>query len=112
MRGDTATTAGGQKLVNKGRCSLHSMVGGHEFPIAFKDMETELPILSVHKMVKRNNGVQFKKDGGFFRNRDTGRLLKLHEHEGVYFLKLKVLDPSSLNMFSNVSEQVLGRQES
>ena len=112
MRGDTATTAGGQKLVNKGRCSVHGMVDNHEFPIAFKDMETELPILSVRKMVKRNNEVKFKKDGGFIRNRDTGRLLKFHEHEGVYFLKLKVLDPSSINMFSDGNEQVFGRQGS
>ena len=112
MRGDTATTAGGQKLVNKGRCSVHGMVDNHEFPIAFKDMETELPILSVRKMVKRNNEVKFKNDGGFIRNRDTGRLLKLHEHEGVYFLTLKVLDPSSLVLLSDENEQVFGRQGS
>ena len=112
MRGDSATTAGGQKLVNKGRCSVNGMVDNHEFPIAFKDMETELPILSVRKMVKRNNEVKFKKDGGFIRNRDTGRLLKFYEHEGVYFLKLKVLDPSSINMFSGGNEQVFGRQGS
>ena len=99
-------------MVNKGRCSVHGMVDNHEFPIAFKDMETELPILSVRKMVKRNNEVKFKKSGGFIRNRDTGRVLKFHEHEGVYFLKLKVLDPSSLNLLDNGNEQVFGRQGS
>ena len=68
--------------------------------------------MSVRKMVKRNNEVKFKKNGGFIRNRDTGRLLKFHEHEGVYFLKLKVLDPSSLNLLSDGNEQVFGRQRS
>ena len=98
--------------MNKGRCSVHGMVDNHEFPIAFKDMETELQILSVRKMVKRNNEVKFKKDRGFIRNRDTGRLLKFHEHEGVYFLKLKVLDPSSLNLLSDGNEPFFGRQRS
>ena len=93
LRGDTATTAGGQKLVNKGRCSVHGMVDGHEFPIAFKDMETELPILSVRKMVKRNNEVKFKKSGGFIRNRDTGRVLKFHEHESIF---LEIEGPRSI----------------
>ena len=87
-------------------------VDNHALPIALKDMETELQILSVRKMVKRNNEVKFKKDRGFIRNRDTGRLLKFHEHEGVYFLKLKVLDPSSLNLLSDGNEQVFGRQRS
>ena len=65
MRGDTATTAGGQKLVNKDRRTVHRTADGHGFPSAFKGMETELPTLSVRKMVKRNNAVKFKKGGGF-----------------------------------------------
>ena len=92
-RGDSATTAGGHKLINKGRCVVHATAQDIPFSVAFKDMETELPILSVRKMVKRNNDVQFRKKGGVIRNRETGKSVQFYEHEGVYFLKLKVNDP-------------------
>ena len=61
----------------------------------YKDMEVELPILNVRKMVKRGNDVQFVPDGGTITHRDTGRSIKFHEHEGVYFLKLKVAGPKA-----------------
>lgn len=110
LRGVSATTAGGQKLVNKGRCTVHGTVDGHEFPIAFKDMETELPILSVRKMVKRNNEVKFEKGGGFIGNRDSGRVLRFYGHEGVYFLKLKVIGPSTIDLILGGNESSFGRQ--
>ena len=40
-------------------------------PITFKSMDVELPILSVRKMVKRNNVVRFADGGGTIRNRTT-----------------------------------------
>ena len=101
MRGDTATTAGGHKLVNKGRCMIHSTAQDIPFPVAFKDMETELPILSVRKMVKRNNDVRFRRGGGSIHNRATGKSINFHEHEGVYFLKLKISDPKDFDIFTN-----------
>ena len=79
--------------------------------IPSRKWKTKLPILSVRKMAKRNNEVKFKKDGGFIRNRKAGRLLKFQKHEGAYFLKLEVLDPSSVNMFSNGNGQVLVGRE-
>ena len=45
-------------------------------------------------MVKRQNDVKFSKDGGTIVNRKSGRIIRFHEHEGVYFLKLRVSDPS------------------
>ena len=94
LNGDSATTACGKKLMNKGRCIVKAETQGTEFHVAFKDMETELPILSVRKMVKRNNGVRFHPGGGTITNRKTGRTLNFYEHDGVYFIKLKVSDPS------------------
>ena len=94
-RGDTATTACGMELKNKGRCAVHGTVDDLPFSVAFKDMEVELPILSVRKMVRRNNDVRFSGKGGTIRNKNTGRVLKFYEHEGVYFLKLKVNGPDA-----------------
>ena len=98
LRGDSATTAGGHKLINKGRCVVQATANDIPFPVAFKDMETELPILSVRKMVKRNNDVQFRKGGGQIRNRDSGHSVPFYEHEGVYFLKMKVNRPDQMQM--------------
>ena len=91
--GDFATTACGKQLANKGRCAINSTVDGEPFPVAFKDMDVELPILSVRKMVKRNHVVTFDVEGGTIVNKATGQTFHFHEHEGVYFIKLKVAGP-------------------
>ena len=97
-RGDSATTACGKKLVNKGRCVVHATAQGEEFQVAFKDMETELPILSVRKIVKRDgNDVRFRKGGGQIRNSLSGKVVNFYEHEGVYFIKLKIKNPNDLD---------------
>ena len=84
---------GGKPLRNKGRCVIHGQVDGQEFPVVFSDVEVELPILSVRKMVKRQNDVQFTAGGGTIRNRRTGGTFHFFEHDGVYVLKLKVAAP-------------------
>lgn len=89
-RRDSATTACGKKLFNKGRCAVYGQADGQDFPVAFKDMEGEMPILSVRKMVKRNNDIDFWKGGGIIRNRTLGKTVRFHEFEGVYYLKLKL----------------------
>ena len=95
QRGDGAITACGVKLKNKGRCNVQGSVDDKIFNIAFKDMEVELPILSVRKMVRHGNDVQFKDKGGTITDRSTGRVIRFFEHEGVYFLKFKVSGPNS-----------------
>ena len=96
--GDSAVTACGKRLVNKGRCVVHGSAQGTELNMAFKDMETEVPILSVRKMVKKGNDVKFQKGGGTITNRSTGRVLRFYEYDGVYFLKIENTDP---NMFTD-----------
>ena len=95
--GDFATTAGGQRLYNKGRCVVKATVDGQPLDVAFKDMETEVPILSVRKMVQKGNDVRFRQLGGTIKNHSTGKILKFYEHQGVYFIKLKISDPSLLD---------------
>ena len=91
LRGDHAATAGGAKLYNKGRAETDGTDDGKPFPINLKDMEVELPNLSVRKMVKNQNDVHFVPEGGWIQHRDTGRVIKFYEHEGVYFTKLKMI---------------------
>ena len=91
--GDFATTACGKQLANRGRCAINSTVDDEPFPVAFKDMDVELPILSVRKMVKRNHAVSFDEGGGTLYNKVTKKTLHFYEYEGVYFIKLKVSGP-------------------
>ena len=58
-------------------------------------MEEELPILNARKVVKRGNDVRFVPDGDTITHRDTGRSIKVHERESVYFLKLKIAGPNA-----------------
>ena len=64
-------------------------------------METDLPILSVRKMIKAGSDVEFHDGGGSIRNRQTGLTLFFYEHEGVYFIKLKVKDPALLDLVTS-----------
>ena len=101
LQGDGATTACGKKLLNKGRVVIGATCQGSDFSVAFKDMETELPILSVRKMIKSENDVHFEDGGGSIRNRRTGRILNFFEHAGVYFIKLKLKDPADLHLIAS-----------
>ena len=100
LQGDGATTACGRKLLNKGRCVVGATCQGSDFSVAFKDMETDLPILSVRKMIKMGSDVEFHDGGGSIRNRRTGLSLIFYEHEGVYFIKFKIKDPALLDVMA------------
>ena len=89
----TATTACGKILHEKGRCTVFGKIEGHASSIDFRDMEVEMPILSVRKIIKKRNLVQFEEDGGYIKNRDTGHQTKFYECDGAYFLKLRIDDP-------------------
>ena len=92
--GDFATTAGGHKLYNRGRCKIPSVAQKQPFPVTFKDMKVELPILSVRKIVKLGNLVAFDTGGGFIMDKTSRKKILFYEYEGVYFLKLQV-DPDT-----------------
>ena len=60
-------------------------------------------------MVKNQNDVIFEDSGGSIRNRKTGRVIKFFEHEGVYFLKMKVKDPIAMEQFVAENSQPFQR---
>ena len=63
-----------------------------------------MPILSVRKVIKTRNMVQFDEGGGFIENRKTGHKTKFYECDGIYFLKLLVDDPASIGQFMEAQE--------
>ena len=80
-------------MYNMGRVEIDGTVDGKPFPINFEDMQVELLILSVRKMIMNQNDVHFVHEGGWIQHRDTGRVIKFYEHEGVHFMKFKVAGP-------------------
>jgi hypothetical protein len=93
VSGETATTARGKKLVNRGKCRIRGSADGQALAIPFQDMDVELPIVSVRKCVKSGKDVNFFEGGGELKDRATGKTIKIHEIDGTYFMRLKVDDP-------------------
>ena len=93
VSGETATTACGKRLVNRGKCRIKGASDNQELIIPFQDMDVELPIVSVRKCVKSGKDVSFFEGGGELKDRATGRTIRIHEIDGTYFMKMKVHDP-------------------
>jgi hypothetical protein len=55
-------------------------------------MDVELPIASAQKCVKSGNTVVCHEHGGEMKNRQTGKTIRIHEIEGVYYIQMKVGD--------------------
>ena len=90
---DEATTAGGHKLANEGRCRIEALVDGHAFPVPFQNMKVDVPILSVRKYVRNGFGFHFEEHGGYMESRANGRKFHFIEADGAYWIKMKVQKP-------------------
>ena len=87
-----AETACGGILEIKGTVELEAEVDGHTLGIKFHDMDVNTPILSVRRMVKDGYIVYVGEDGGFIQHVQTGKKMHFFEHQGVYYMKLKIKD--------------------
>ena len=85
-----AETACGGLLDIKGTVRVGAEVNGHELNIKFCHMDVNTPIISVRKLVKDGYEIFICKGGGFIRHSTTGKLLYFMEHQGVYYMKLKI----------------------
>ena len=94
-RGDSAKCANGTGLKHEGKVKVHVEAGGQEFDIDFCNIKTHMPILSVRRVVKNKNRVLFEDEGGHIEIKATGMRIPFFEHEGVYFLKLKIKKPAA-----------------
>ena len=57
-------------------------------------MEVKLPILSVRKIAKKKNDVQFTLQGGTIRSQVAWQTIRFYERDGVYLIKLKISKPN------------------
>lgn len=86
----TAETARGGILEIKGVVKVNAEVNGHALDLKFCHMNVTTPIISVRKLVKDGFEIYICDGGGFIRHAETCELLDFMEHQGVYYMKLKI----------------------
>lgn len=92
-RGTAAETAGGDQVMFDGEIDLTGTIDGELHTIPFVDMKVSMPIASMRRTVKQGNDLIITEDGGIIRNRRTKKVIRLHERQGLYFFKMKLLPP-------------------
>ena len=88
-----AETACGGILDILGTVNVEAEVDGHKVQVKFNHMNVNSPILSVRRLVKDGHEVYIGKGGGFVKHIESGRRLTFFEHQGVYYMKMKVSEP-------------------
>ena len=68
-------------------------IDGELHTMMFNDMDVTMPIASMSESVHRGNELRIKKGGGTVTNMKSGKVVILHEREGVYFFKMSLLPP-------------------
>ena len=76
----------------KGTVEIDAEVDGHQLGIKFHDMDVNSPIISVRRLVKDGYSIYIGDGGGFIQQVQSGKRMHFFEHQGVYFMKLKVKD--------------------
>ena len=93
-RGAGAECANGGFIKERGEVKIHVEIDGEQHVIPFKDMDVSMPIASMRRTVKCGNRLVIDEDGGSITNKITKKVIKLHERQGTYFFKCKILPPS------------------
>ena len=92
--------ADGKEIVSEGVVYVEVDIQGERHVIPFDDLPVECPIISVRRIVRKGNLVKFKKAGGYIYNKATKKKLYFVEKNGVYFIRVKVVDPEESPVFS------------
>ena len=87
-----------------GEISLTSHIDDNLHTIVFKDMSVTMPTASMIQAVKKGNTLMISEDGGTITKRKTGKVVRLHERQGVYFFKMKLLPAHSQSRYTHRSK--------
>ena len=90
-----AETACGGILKRLGLVKCSGQVEGNEVTIQWNHMKVKCPILSVLRLTKNGNEVILRENGGEIINLETGKHIPFFQHNGVYYLKLKIHKPKN-----------------
>ena len=88
-----AETACGGSVQIEGEIDLTGIIDGEKHAIPFKDMKVSTPIASMIKTVKSGNELVINEEGGAITNKNTGKIVRLVERQGVYFFRISLKPP-------------------
>jgi len=91
--GKDAESACGGIMKRFGKVRTEGSVDGMPLNIRWNAMKVKVPILSVRRLVHDNHDVTIGRNGGFLRNLRNGNQIPFFEHQGVYYLKMKIHRP-------------------
>ena len=78
-----------------GKVRTKGTVEGLGLDVHWNSMPVKVPILSVRKLVKDQHHVRFHEQGGYIKCLRTGARIPFFEYQGVYYLKMRFLPPTS-----------------
>ena len=93
-------SACGSIIKCKGKVQTRGTVEGLSLDVQWSSMNVKVPILSVRKLVKDQHQVRFIENGGYIKNLRNGDRIPFFEFQGVYYLIMKILPPSSEPVFA------------
>ena len=88
-------------LKKLGTVRVNGEVDNENVSIEFDHVRFRTPMLSVRQLVRDDHEIYSKRNGGSIRSTTNGKQIKLFEHAGVYYLKLKITPPVDSTNHSN-----------
>ena len=99
-----STASGEQMLADKeALCSVE--LDGQPVDIAFRDLPLTMPILSMRRRIHRGHSCRIRDGGGYFRNLATRKKTRFVEKDCVYFVRMKIKGPSTIESTSVSSNE-------
>ena len=92
-RGYTCVAACGTVIPRKVEMRVNAELGGERHRVHFDDIDIVTPAISVRKVVRHGSHVRMIKDGGYIKNKSTGKRLPFVVRQAARFIKMKIQDP-------------------
>ena len=103
-RGPGAENKCGARVQIDGEMSLTGHIDDNLHTIVFKDMSVTMPIDFMIQTMKKGNNLVNTENGGTITKQNTGKVVRLHERQEVYFFKIKLLAVHSQSRYTHPSK--------
>ena len=82
----------GTIMPRKGEMRENAEIGGERHRVNLDDIDIDIPVILVRKIVCHGSNVRMMTDGGYIKNKSTSKRLPFVVRQGVYFIKMIILD--------------------
>ena len=86
-------------IKERGEVVVDLNIDGVYYKLPVRGMDVSMPISSGRSCLSSGDNVAvIHKDGGMIRNSTTGKEIKLHGRQGVFFFKASILPPGTVEL--------------